>query len=289
LNKVVILCDPQLRHIAPNEHIENYAGLRNTFYQDGYPSVQSVPPPHLAKQSIIYAQHSMLRDLRYYLTNSSDMVSEHEWGHFTAPSTFVFKIVAAHQIQVADYFKVMLPSLELRLTTDWFGERRQYIFLEMIRSLLDDYRDDVKLNIMCLSRPLGLSPDDDNKDNDILQWVRQKSCLDFEHCYLRLDILHERSQKLLESCKGLALIAGNRQNLDEAKAVKRKNLLVFLLLPSLLISRVYGMQPEFLPGNDKFWVFCLTTAALTGFALLTSLALGYHRKNMVSIRLTGDL
>ena len=54
------------------------------------------------------------------------------------------KIVTAHYIQLIDYIKVMLPSLELRLATAWVEEQDQWKSLQTTSRRCGNYRDDVE-------------------------------------------------------------------------------------------------------------------------------------------------
>ena len=136
---VVILCDPQLFHLspAPKEVVPGDGTLRpisnvreelkNTPFQDGY--VDFIPPvPHDKIRDKEQHQHkSMLRDMLHYYQQHSDLFSQEEWATPETSAIYLKKIVAAHYLQLVDYIKAMLPSLELRLTTAWVEEQGHWL------------------------------------------------------------------------------------------------------------------------------------------------------------------
>ncbi|KAF2681981.1 hypothetical protein K458DRAFT_371281 [Lentithecium fluviatile CBS 122367] len=270
---VVILCDPQLKELqqVPREYdpktgeyceIKNVNDLKNGPFQEGY--VDFLPPPahNVAAAQPSHPHESMLRDLIYYFQNHSGQISTNLWTEPTASSLFVKKIVAAHYLQLIDYIKVMLPSLELRLTTAWVEEQEQWKSLQTISRRCGNYRDDVEDTLQGLDYPLE-PPKPNTRDRN---W--QNCEKDFQYIYFRLKVLKERADTLMQAMTGLASIAGNRQNLEEAKRVKRLNLLALLFIPLAYTSSLFSMQDNFAPGNGKFWVYWVCALSVVAMTLI---------------------
>ncbi|CAO2656561.1 Nn.00g053640.m01.CDS01 [Neocucurbitaria sp. VM-36] len=277
---VVILCDPQLLHLSPDpkevvrgennihREIENVRDeLKNGPFQEGY--VDFLPPVTHDKigSKKGHPHTSMLRDLIHYYQQHSDMLSDDDWNTPNMSAVFLKKIVAAHYLQLVDYIKAMLPSLELRLTTAWVEEQDQWKSLQTISRRCGNYRDDIEDTLLSLGYPLDGKLDASSK----MRSTNWKDCeKDFNYVYFRLKILKERADNLMQAMTGLASIAGNRQNLEEAKRVKRLNLLALLFIPLAYTSSLFSMQDNYAPNRNKFWVYWISaigavaiTAAVT--------------------------
>ena len=252
----MILCDPQLFHLSPAPKevvhgdgtlrpIDNVREeLRNAPFQEGY--VDFIPPVpfdqiHGKKK---HPHTSMLRDILHYYQQHSDLFSQDEWAAPDTSAIFLKKIVAAHYLQLVDYIKAMLPSLELRLTTAWVEEQGQWKSLQTISRRCGNYRDDIEDALLSL----GYALDGQVNSSASLRAFTWKDCeKDFQYVYFRLKILKERADNLMQAMTGLASIAGNRQNLEEAKRVKRLNLLALLFIPLAYTSSLFSMQDNYAP------------------------------------------
>lgn len=273
LHAVVILCDPQLDKLDPKpkeydpasrsyKEIPNTDSLQSHPFQDGY--IDFLPPRshETAGGKDPHPHSSMVCDLIHYFKNHADLLSEEDWKTPTTSSIFVKKIVAAHYLQLVDYIKAMLPSLELRLTTAWVEEQDQWKSLQTISRRCGNYRDDIEDTLLSLGYPVEAT--------ELHRRVHWENCeKDFQYIYFRLKILKERADTLMGAMTGLASIAGNRQNLEEAKRVKRLNLLALLFIPLAYTSSLFSMQDNYAPGNGAFWVYwvsALSAVILTLFA-----------------------
>jgi hypothetical protein len=256
---VVILCDPQLDelNVPPREYNQRnntYSDLKlseklkNTSFQDGYVDFIPTVSPGVAADKLKHPHSSMLRDLVHYYRNHADLFQIEEWADPTRSSIFVKKIVAAHYLQLVDYIKAMLPSLELRLTTAWVEEQEQWKSLQTISRRCGNYRDDIEDTLLSLGYPV-----DTLDSGRRVDWADCQK--DFQYIYFRLKILKERADTLMQSMTGLASIAGNRQNLEEAKRVKRLNLLALLFVPLAFTSSLFSMQDDYAPNKESFWVY----------------------------------
>lgn len=250
--------------------ISDQDSLQNHAFQGGY--VDFVPPRRLQPGQLPsptrHPRTSMLDDLCYYYATSSDLLDESDWASPSQSAIFLKKIVAAHYLQLADYIKVMLPSLELRLTTAWIEEQEQWKQLGTISRRCGNYRDDIEDTLLSLGYGLEMDKDKVAKTRDKNSW---KECeVDYQYAYLRLKVLKERADNLMTSMTGLASIAGNRQNLEEAKRVKRLNLLALLFIPLAYTSSLFSMQDNYAPNQSEFWVYWVCASGMVMFTCVVT-------------------
>lgn len=160
----VILCDPQLQSLSINQTIRT--DVNNYPFQGGY--VDFIPPapgPHprpgspqsekSAPPTPRHPRHSMLRDLVFYFSHHGHLIPAPLWANPVTASLFMQKIVAAHYLQLVDYIKAALPSLEMRLSTGWTEEEEQWRSLQTISRRCGNYRDDVEDTLLSLGLGLG--------------------------------------------------------------------------------------------------------------------------------------
>lgn len=279
---VIILCDPQLAHLSPDPKeivqgenkprlIDNVKGtLTNQPFQGGYPDFLPTIPYNkiAARRDHPHPHTSMCQDLIHYYAHNADMLPLSHWQTPALSAVFLKKIVAAHYLQLVDYIKVMLPSLEARLTTAWVEEQDQWKSLQTISRRCGNYRDDIEDALLSLGYTF------DNPSN-ISASPRSRTCdwkdceKDFQYAYYRLKVLKERADNLIQAMTGLASIAGNRQNLEEAKRAKRLNGLALLFIPLAYTSSVFGMEGPFAPNGPDFWIYwvCALCVVCVTFAL----------------------
>lgn len=266
---VVVLCDPQLDELdtQPREYrngtysdLKPSESLQNFPFQDGYLDFIPTVSPSVAAVKLKHPHSSMLRDLVHYYKNHADIFSD-DWVDPTRSSVFVKKIVAAHYLQLVDYIKAMLPSLELRLTTAWVEEQEQWKSLQTISRRCGNYRDDIEDTLLSLGYPV-----DTLDSGRRVDWTDCQK--DFQYIYFRLKILKERADTLMQSMTGLASIAGNRQNLEEAKRVKRLNMLALLFVPLAYTSSLFSMQDAYAPNKGKFWVYWVSALSVVGLTFV---------------------
>jgi hypothetical protein len=284
----VILCDPQLKELSPDpkeivrgepQPIKDVQEtLKNTPFQEGYvdflppKSFDSPPTPEAlsALSTTTHPHRSMLHDLVYYYQHHSDLLTENDWRTPQISALFLKKIVAAHYLQLVDYIKVMLPSLELRLTTAWVEEQDQWKSLQTISRRCGNYRDDIEDALLSLGYPLDGKLDASSKRHST-DW---KDCEeDLQYAYFRLKTLKERADNLTTSMTGLASIAGNRQNLEEAKRVKRLNLLALLFIPLAYTSSLFSMQDDYAPNRSQFWIYWVSAIGAVAFTSFVTFVL----------------
>jgi hypothetical protein len=285
---VVILCDPQLAHLSPHPRevvkgelrdIENIdTALTNAPFQDGYldfvpPKVFKSPPSDEKLDALsknVHPHNSMLHDLKHYYQHHSDTLTIDEWKTPQNSALFLKKIVAAHYLQLVDYIKVMLPSLEIRLTTAWVQEQDQWKSLQTISRRCGNYRDDIEDTLLSLGYPLDGKLDERAK---VCETSWKDSEKDLQYVYFRLKILKERADNLTTSMTGLALISGNRQNLEEAKRVKRLNLLALLFIPLAYTSSLFSMQDNYMPNKSDFWIYWVSAVGVVAFTSFVTFVL----------------
>ncbi|KAF1925366.1 uncharacterized protein M421DRAFT_8039 [Didymella exigua CBS 183.55] len=283
---VVILCDPQLDKLKPDpkeyiipqnkgphhpkppsekpcatEKLEDKDKLCNTPFQGGY--IDFVPPAPVVDGQIPkmsqHPHHSMLRDLVYYHeTNAHRLEEDKEWEKPVTSAFFLKKIVAAHELQLTDYIKSVLPSLELKLTTGWVEEKEQWKGLQTISRRCGNYRDDIEDTLLSLGFPLDVP-------REFKRRTWENCEIDYQYAYFRMKTLKERADNLMTSMTGLASIAGNHQNLEEAKRLKRLNLLALLFIPLAYTSSLFSMQDEYAPNKPQFWVYWVCALGVVMF------------------------
>jgi hypothetical protein len=146
----------------------------------------------------------MLKDLIYYYKNRSDVLTEDDWKNPSGATIFAKKIVAAHYLQLVDYIKVMLPSLEV-------AEQEQWKALQTTSRRCGNYRDDIEDTLLSLDYTLGTTMPKRSTD-----W---RDCeRDYQYIYFRLQILKERTDNLMSSMTGLASIAGTNRTSKKPSA-----------------------------------------------------------------------
>ncbi|KAF1996685.1 hypothetical protein P154DRAFT_565879 [Amniculicola lignicola CBS 123094] len=264
----VILVDPQLDALA--KWPQGKPLPKNHAFQDGYNDFL----PSVSKERVLskdpHPHTSMLRDLSHYFENHSDLIPARKWAAPATASFFLKKIVAAHYLQLVDYIKVMLPSLELRLTTAWVEEQDQWKSLQTISRRCGNYRDDIEDTLLSLGYPVQDLPYPETGPD---VWLDDK--VDFQYIYFRLKTLKQRTDTLIQAMTGLASIAGNRQNLEEAKVVKRLTLVALLFIPLSFTSSLFSMQDGFAPGAAKFWIYWVTAIAAIALTFSATWVLNY--------------
>jgi hypothetical protein len=204
----------------------------------------------------------MLRDLLYYYEQHSDMLTDKEWASPETSAIFLKKIVAAHSLQLVDYIKVMLPSLEASLGTAWVAEQKQWTSLQTISRRCGNYRDDIEDSLLSLGYAL------DGRLNSASKMPRLgwKDCeKDFQYIYFRMKILKERADNLMQALSGLASIAATAQNTSEARSAKLLNLLAFFFVPLAYTSSLFGMENDYAPNESHFWVYWVSAIGVIVF------------------------
>ncbi|KAF2731270.1 hypothetical protein EJ04DRAFT_498980 [Polyplosphaeria fusca] len=281
----VILCDPQLHDVLKSGTQVSPRPISEPF-QKGY--IDFLPPASYRDmmKRPAHPHTSMLVDLQHYFINHANALDtpaasspnsptspsiptvltssppRPDWTRPQTASIFLKKIVAAHYLQLADYIKAMLPSLELQFETAWKDEQDQWKSLQTISRRCGNYCDDMEDSLLSLGYSLK-GPE----GTHVRDWRDVEK--DFQYIYYRLGVLKSRADTLMQAMTGLASIAGNRQNLEEAKRVKRLNLLALLFIPLAYTSSLFSMQDSYAPGAKQFWVYwvCGIGAAAFTFAL----------------------
>lgn len=264
------MCDPQLLHLSPHPKeispgekvprlIENvYTELTNGPFQDGYADFLPILPYNKIGTKANHPHKSMRHDLIHYYKQYAYLLPEAHWQAPHPSAIFLKKIVAAQYLQIVDYIKVMLPSFEARLTSAWVEEQDQWKSLQTISRRCGNYRDDIEDALMSLGYRLDGSPPSPQPhltpslSHPTPAWQDYEQ--DFRHAYHRLKVLKERADNLMQAMTGLASIAGNRQNLQEAKHVKRLNLLALLFIPLAYTASLFGMEGSFAPNGMFFFL-----------------------------------
>lgn len=244
----------------------------------------------------------MLHDLVFYFSHHGHLIPAPLWANPVTASLFMQKIVAAHYLQLVDYIKAALPSLEMRLSTGWTEEEEQWRSLQTISRRCGNYRDDVEDTLLSLGLGLGGGTSEGAGDEGagieaagavtgttaagpepggpgaVVAAGPEAAAVatatttatprwvdpapDFNYIYLRLKLLKSRADTLIGAMTGLASIAGNRQALDEAKRSKRLTLVGLVFIPLAYSSSLFSMSNQFAPGQSEFWVYWVVAVVL---------------------------
>jgi hypothetical protein len=223
-----------------------------------------------------HPQHSMLKDLHYYLTNHAERFSEIEWNDVTTSLIFLTKIVAAHWAQVAESMKVILPSLEpsLLFGLDSRQNQAQIVAVADMRKrsyMYMDYIRDSLLNLRSMSRKWYNTANSDKANAD--SW---KTCQkDLEFILYRLGVCSERAAGMLASGRAMLSIRKHEQVHFSAKTRRRYIFLFYLFFPLYFTSSLFGMPGAFAPGNGKFWIYFVSAIGVVTVTFLISRAADY--------------
>ena len=139
---VIILCDPQLHQFRGSSK-DACRNLNHSAFHGGYNDFTPTPPRRelVTEEGIPIKSgpmhESILEDLIYYYEKRSGVLTEKEWRSPRGATIFAKKIVAAHYLQLVDYIKVMLPSLEV-------AEQEQWKALQTTSRRCGNYRDDIE-------------------------------------------------------------------------------------------------------------------------------------------------
>lgn len=101
---------------------------------------------------------------------------------------------------------------------------------------------------------------------------------DFAFLQLKMQDTGLRTEKNINLLTALVAIGENKQGIVENHAVARISLIAMVFLPFSTVSAILGMQGNFAPGSDYFWVFWAVVLPLTAL-IIGSFALydGFRR------------
>jgi hypothetical protein len=92
---------------------------------------------------------------------------------------------------------------------------------------------------------------------------------DFAFLQLKMQETEERIEKTLNHLTSLVVIGESKQGIRENQGVARITLVAMIFLPFSTVAGILGMQGNFAPGADGFWIFWVIAIPLT--ALITGL------------------
>jgi len=246
-------------------------------YQGGYPDFIKYNSLDEATATRGPPRSSIFDDLCYYHTCHGNLVTVD--GNPKSATLFLQKIVASHYMVLAEYNRGSLSSLEWllsrrhtfsNLTIKWVEER--WSDLQSFSRRCEDYRRDLR----SILRELRMRDTPGNPSD----WMdASQDFLVLEELLLELN---KKAQGLVSSFTGLAGIVGNRQSLNEARAVRLLTILGMTFLPLSYASGLFSMTNNYLPGGSQFWVYFAVAIPLLciTFAVPALIGLAYSRRTL---------
>jgi Mg2+ and Co2+ transporter CorA len=103
---------------------------------------------------------------------------------------------------------------------------------------------------------------------------------DFSYLLARTQGTIQRIEKNINLLASLVSIGAAKQGLDESHSVSRLNLLAIIFLPFSTIAAILGMQGNYAPGAESFWLFWTVAISLTAGIIGMSALHGWIAKLM---------
>ncbi len=235
------------------------------------------------------SRESMLEDICHYWTQHSNLLTNQD--QVSIASLFMKKIVVSNYVQLVEYIRAVIASIEYRLSRrqdlnmeiPWVEE--QWSDLQAIARRIAEYSEDVEAIMLGLGIPLE-APNPTSSDD----WL---SCTkDYQLIYHRLKTLRSRVELLVSSMTGLAGIVGNKQavvearrSLREAKSVKTLTILGMVFIPLAYCCGLFSMNEAYLPGRQEFWVYFSVSLPMIICVFLAAflIDLGYRNDGVWSL------
>jgi hypothetical protein len=112
---------------------------------------------------------------------------------------------------------------------------------------------------------------------------------DFIYLQVKVQKTAQRIEKNINLLTALVAIGEGKQALDENHGVARLNLLATVFLPFSTVAAILGMQGNYAPGAEIFWLFWAISIPLTGFivgisALYDGVALSIYNQMYMKLK-----
>jgi Mg2+ and Co2+ transporter CorA len=112
---------------------------------------------------------------------------------------------------------------------------------------------------------------------------------DFIYLQVKVQKTAQRIEKNINLLTALVAIGEGKQALDENHGVARLNLLATVFLPFSTVAAILGMQGNYAPGAEIFWLFWAVSIPLTGFivgisALYDGFALSIYNQMYIKLK-----
>jgi hypothetical protein len=252
--------------IAPNLHLYQ-GGYADFTPWDGWALNDDLteirePPP----------RSSMFDDIIFYWTKRPQFFPGQEWP--ASAAFYTKKIVLANWVNVLEHVQRSTSVLEYHLEA---GRSHEVGKGPLAQSLKDvEYLEDMlgavyRLKTDCTQlcdwmssnlAILGISnrlshPDVKNRE-DAQDWI---------NVHERLAMWTSRTKDLAALTLGWMSLVESKRSIDEARSSRILVMLGTFFLPLSLISSIFSMGEDFLPGRSKFWIY--VASAVTAVVVIT--------------------
>jgi CorA-like Mg2+ transporter protein len=278
-----------------DENLEQSLGIKYSRRQRQRPPLQDTPNIPFAGGYLDFIKHpepglnvpegpprtSILEDLCFYWRKHRSKLPE-ELGPETV-TVFLQKIVASNYMQLIDFVRTNISTLEFQLSrrsnlssiqTPWIEER--WSDLQSWYRRCSEYIEEVEEIMRVLGIPYS-TPFLSQHDAD---WTSCRT--DFQVIHYRLKTLRSRVEMSINSITGLAGIAGNGQalieakrSLKEAKNIKALTLIGMVFIPLAYSTGLFSMNDRYLPGTALFWVYFAVSVPLIVVVSLVAYLMGF--------------
>jgi Mg2+ and Co2+ transporter CorA len=184
-----------------------------------------------------------------------------------------YRIIASEWLVANEYIKRELANIELRLekTESTFQELELRLKeLYRIRRHCNKYRELViEAASQCKNRGQALWPSSKvtpNGNADAITFAKRHSQdLEEDHQYVldNVSISISRIEKNITLLMALVTIGEGRQGFQENRGIALLTLVATIFLPSETVATILGLQTQYGPGANNFWVLWAVALPLT--------------------------
>lgn len=223
-------------------------------------------------------RESLARHLKERFIHNSTLLSAARSDNFLFIGD-LYRLIASNWIVINEYVNREMATIEYKLEKEEPSFRDLEVYLKDLYiyrrrctkyyELISEARD------QCHSRGQA-------------SWSRSSSSIAIEHGedmeadyrYLltRMQGTAQRIEKNINLLASLVAIGAGKQGLDESHSVSRLNLLAIIFLPFSTIATILGMQGNYAPGADQFWLFWAVAIPLTAGILAMSALHSWNTK-----------
>jgi hypothetical protein len=180
-----------------------------------------------------------------------------------------YRIIASEWLVANEYIKRELANIELRL------EKTEPTFQELELRLKELYRIRRRCNkyyelvteaaSQCENRGQALWPSSHGSADAITFAARHAQELekDLQYVLNNMSISISRIEKNITLLMALVTISEGRQGIQENKGIALLTLVATIFLPSETVATILGLQTQYGPGANNFWVLWAVALPLT--------------------------
>jgi Mg2+ and Co2+ transporter CorA len=184
-----------------------------------------------------------------------------------------YRIIASEWLVANEYIKRELANIELRLekTESTFQELEMRLKeLYRIRRRCNKYRELVmEAASQCKNRGQALWPSSKvtpHGNADAITFTKRHSQdieEDLQYVLDNMSISISRIEKNITLLMALVTISEGRQGLQENRGIALLTLVATIFLPSETVATILGLQTQYGPGANNFWVLWAVALPLT--------------------------